>query len=76
MGNVRKYWKHAWAQKPMYVTPRDRTQLMRLQRRNLWVAQHGGCDHTTCAVHGMRSNGIATASSRMPALEIRILDAT
>eukprot|EP00966_Prymnesium_polylepis_P242610 5610337-Prymnesium_polylepis.1 len=25
---------------------------MRLQRRNLWVAQHGGCDHTTCAVTG------------------------
>ena len=22
-----------------------RTQLMRLQRRNLWVAEHGGCDH-------------------------------
>eukprot|EP00966_Prymnesium_polylepis_P069792 1623097-Prymnesium_polylepis.1 len=34
------------------TTPRDRTQIMRLQRRNLWVAQHGGCDHTTCAATG------------------------
>eukprot|EP00966_Prymnesium_polylepis_P268521 6203422-Prymnesium_polylepis.1 len=25
---------------------------MRLQRRNLWVAQHGGCDQTTCAATG------------------------
>eukprot|EP00966_Prymnesium_polylepis_P288718 6668847-Prymnesium_polylepis.1 len=36
----------------MYVSPRDRTQIMRLQRRNLWVAEHGGCDHTTCAATG------------------------
>ena len=38
----------------MYTTPRDKTQIMILQRRNLWVAQHGGCGHTTCAATGCR----------------------
>ena len=45
-------WPEVWQQKPMYASARDRTQIMRLQRRNLWVAQHGGCDHTTCAATG------------------------
>ena len=45
-------WDKIWGQKSMYTTPRDKTQIMRLQRRNLWVAQHGGCDHTTCAATG------------------------
>ena len=47
-------WNDIWKQKSMYTTPRDKTQIMRLQRRNLWVAQHGGCGHTTCAATGCR----------------------
>ena len=47
-------WDKIWKQKSMYTSPRDKTQIMRLQRRNLWVAQHGGCDHTTCAATGCR----------------------
>eukprot|EP00966_Prymnesium_polylepis_P211674 4901923-Prymnesium_polylepis.1 len=45
-------WEAVWKQNPKYVSPRDRTQIMRLQRCNLWVAQHGGCGHTTCAATG------------------------
>ena len=45
-------WEATWKLKAKYVTPRDKTQIMRLQRRNLWVAQHGGCGHTTCACTG------------------------
>ena len=48
-------WDTIWQQESMYTTPRDKTQIMRLQRRNLWVAQHGGCDHTTCAATGCQA---------------------
>ena len=50
-------WKKVWQQKSMYTSPRDKTQIMRLQRRNLWLAQHrghSGCDHTTCAAKRCR----------------------
>ena len=63
-------WPEVWQQKPMYVSARDRTQIMRLQRRNLWVAQHGGCDHTTCA-----ATGCNTPESQLHLVECPILRA-
>ena len=36
----------------MYVTPRDRVVVMKLQHRNLWVAKQGGLGPTGCTARG------------------------
>ena len=44
--------RKAWRKKISYVTPRDKITLMKIQRRNLWVAKNGGMEDTKCRAPG------------------------